>query len=907
MKTKRILTADDAILFFNTSINTMDDAIGIALVNINDKRIMFDYNAVSLLKFDGIVSDIDYTIQSDLFEDVFKKHLRETCLNKLNGKSGFSYVRKIGDSECSFIVKIEKQSDSVIKLCFICKEKLLDTENQLDLFSKVVGSGLSLFAGSAFWIDYDEAPDYFHSSPTGPKILGIDIEEDGIYSIETFQQAREKAKIVSEFYQESIEFETKSYQQVKDNETDFMAARTPVVTHKDDIVWVESYGKCIMRYSDGTPRLFIAIDIYMSEIYQEKTQLEILTNLVDYGLVNSDVGIWYHQKHFLDGKYYFTESYQKLMSNTRIYNNDSITDILDDQIELMIQDGNGYDKFLYEYREIHNSIFSKGVDKYHTVIPNYKDENTFTWIEVRGTVIDRDENGEVQLFVGVNVDVTESYLRNRELELLRVQNERLQLAENLAIKARNLMVWYQKLSEGETNKYIFGNEMFTSKLGIKRNEEGSILLSDLMASVIEDDTKTESAAKELKEIFSKVYNPNMATISNLVTKHRNLINGMEMYIEHSIEIADYHNDGSVKLIGGVLLDVTKSILYQEQIKYLADYDTLTDVNNRNYFENYIRNISLEKYTIFVFDVDGLKLINDVFGHFKGDFIISNIAMILKKAFFANKFICRIGGDEFAVLIEGVEIKDIDEIIQRIEQYIVEFNEASSIEMNISLGFATVTNGDRTFDKAFVLAENHMYRRKLNNRSSRKSKVLESILETLNAITEETKEHSERLADLGIKTMQGLGMTRRAEIEDIQLLARVHDIGKITIDDNILKKSSKLTDIEFELIKKHSEAGYKIIRNITDSDDVCSGVLLHHERWDGSGYPQGLKGEDIPVFARVLSVIDSFDAMTNDRVYRPKISNKEAIDEIVRCSGSQFDPKVVKAFLKACFDIEFNYE
>ena len=89
-----------------------------------------------------------------------------------------------------------------------------------------------------------------------------------------------------------------------------MAARTPAITANDDIVWVEAYGKCIIRYPDGTPRMFIAIDIYMSEIYQEKTQLEILTNLIDYGLINSDVGVWYHQRHFLEGKYYFTQSFQ---------------------------------------------------------------------------------------------------------------------------------------------------------------------------------------------------------------------------------------------------------------------------------------------------------------------------------------------------------------------------------------------------------------------------------------------------------------------------------------------------------------------------------------------------------------------------------------------------------------------
>ena len=199
----------------------------------------------------------------------------------------------------------------------------------------------------------------------------------------------------------------------------------------------------------------------------------------------------------------------------------------------------------------------------------------------------------------------------------------------------------------------------------------------------------------------------------------------------------------------------------------------------------------------------------------------------------------------------------------------------------------------------------MYRRKLNNRSSRKSKVLESILETLNAKTEETKEHSFRLADLAVKTINELGFIRSSEKEDMILLAKVHDIGKITIPDNVLFKKSILTKSEFEIVKKHCEAGYNIIRNITDSDRVCNGVLFHHERWDGLGYPQGLKEDNIPLFARVICVVDSYDAMTNDRIYKKKITHEEAVKEIINCSGTQFDPKIVKAFLKSCFNIELK--
>ena len=332
---------------------------------------------------------------------------------------------------------------------------------------------------------------------------------------------------------------------------------------------------------------------------------------------------------------------------------------------------------------------------------------------------------------------------------------------------------------------------------------------------------------------------------------------------------------------------------------------LTGLYNRNYFEYFINNKLPDSYSIILCDLDGLKLTNDAFGHLEGDKTIQFVANLLKEVFHHNLFLGRIGGDEFIAIISTTDYDVIRELTQEFDDKLAEYNASHAIEINVSKGGIDVNNNDTTFDKAFVHAENIMYRRKLNSRSSRKSKVLESILETLNAKTEETKEHSDRLSRFAVKTMEGLGMTRTNEVDDVKLLARVHDIGKITIPDEVLFKASRLTPEEYEIIKKHCEAGYKITRNITDSDDVCNGVLFHHEKWDGTGYPQGLKGEDIPIFARIICVVDSYDAMTSNRVYQKKKTKQEAIQEIVRCSGTQFDPTIVKAFLKSYHNIEFE--
>ena len=305
----------------------------------------------------------------------------------------------------------------------------------------------------------------------------------------------------------------------------------------------------------------------------------------------------------------------------------------------------------------------------------------------------------------------------------------------------------------------------------------------------------------------------------------------------------------------------------------------------------------------LFDLDGLKLINDAFGHLEGDKAIKLVADFLKKVYDKAILLARIGGDEFIVINEDINSESITKDANVLEAVLEEYNINSHIEINVSKGGFVVEESNVEFDKAFTHAENLMYRRKLNSRSSRKSKALESIMETLNAKTEETKEHSDRISEYAVKIIEYMGMNRASEVEDLRLLSKVHDIGKITVPDNILNKPGKLNVDEFEIVKKHCEAGYKIIKNITDSDFVSEGVLSHHERWDGKGYPQGLSGEDIPFFARIISIVDSYDAMTSDRIYQKQKTQSEAIEELIRCSGTQFDSDLVKIFVKACFDYD----
>lgn len=900
MNTKRIITQKDVINFFDNKVNTIEDAVGIVYLNTNHKNLVFDFNAIKLLFFEDISPYLEYKYNSPLYNEEFIS-LIESCLSiDVMKDTEIKYTRIVQGISYDYLVKLEIIHNDKLKLYFVSTNKLLETEKQLMFFNKLIGAETSMFDFCTWWINYDEGSDVFYSTDTGPKILGTPVSEDSLYSIAEFQKVRETAGLVSEFYDESVEIEIETYEKVRNNETNYFGGRTPVSTSTNEILWVESYGKCLIRYPDGSPRLSVAIDIYLPDLFDKYNQMELLSNLVDTGLISSEVGIWYHQRYLKIGRYYFTDSYQKLMTNGKNYKNETVIKLLNEQITIINKFYPEHEHYLHTFREVHNKVYLEGLDKYHLVIPNYKDDK-LQWIDVRGTCVNRDENGDVNLFVGVNVDITDSYNRNRELELLKIQNEKLQLAENLAIKARNIMVWYKETHDFINARYIFGNEIFEEKLGIPRTPSGMILLNDLKKTFYTADAESKANAALVSKQFKSVFSGKRDSVKKLLVKHINIKTNEIVYLEHSLEVSKSSDNDNSRMVGGIMLDVTENILYQEKISFLANYDVLTETYNRNYFEQYIKTKLPNSYTILVLDLDGLKLTNDVFGHIHGDKVIIKASDFIKVVYKDALFISRIGGDEFVVLSQDIDEKTIREKADLLESMIIDYNESTPITMNISKGGITVIKNGLSFDKAFVEAENIMYRRKLNSRSSRKSKVLDSILETLNTRTEETKDHSLRLANFAVKTIQELGFTRSSEVEDMVLLSKVHDIGKITIPDDVLHKPDKLTKFEFELIKKHCESGYNIIRNITDSDRVCNGVLFHHEKWDGTGYPQGLKGDKIPLFARVISIVDTYDAMTNDRVYRKAISHEDTIKEILSCSGTQFDPEIVKAFIKACFN------
>lgn len=189
----------------------------------------------------------------------------------------------------------------------------------------------------------------------------------------------------------------------------------------------------------------------------------------------------------------------------------------------------------------------------------------------------------------------------------------------------------------------------------------------------------------------------------------------------------------------------------------------------------------------------------------------------------------------------------------------------------------------------------MYRNKLMERASSRHDILSSLEQSLRETSHETEEHAERMRQMAVAMGLSLGL-QDDQVNELALLAALHDIGKIAIPRHVLEKQGRLSPSEWEMVKRHPEIGYRIAMSINYLAPIAESILAHHERWDGTGYPQGLKGEDIPLNARIVSVVDAFDAMTSERAYRKKLDYGLAAREMAHCAGTQFDPRLVEVFL-----------
>lgn len=387
--------------------------------------------------------------------------------------------------------------------------------------------------------------------------------------------------------------------------------------------------------------------------------------------------------------------------------------------------------------------------------------------------------------------------------------------------------------------------------------------------------------------------------------------GETIYYENYIKEKDkYHQVVAYRpkksQIAIIVNDITKRKCMEKEMEYLSYRDQLTGLYNRRFFEEELRRLDAQgnlPFTIVMGDVNGLKLVNDSFGHAMGDELLKKVAEVIRKGCRKEDIIARLGGDEFVILLPKTDIYGTEQIIKRIKSRALK-EKVGAVDISISFGYETKKDKEIKASEVLKKAEDYMYKKKLFEGPSMRGKTIDAIITTLHEKNKREEEHSHRVSILCGRMGQALEL-HEDEIKELEVTGLLHDIGKIAIEENILNKCGKLTDDEWKEIKRHPEIGYRILNTVDDMSEIAEYVLAHHERWDGTGYPKGLKGEEIPLQSRIITIIDSYDAMISERNYREALSEEVALKELKANMGTQFDSQLVRVFIEKVLKRSFD--
>ena len=357
----------------------------------------------------------------------------------------------------------------------------------------------------------------------------------------------------------------------------------------------------------------------------------------------------------------------------------------------------------------------------------------------------------------------------------------------------------------------------------------------------------------------------------------------------------------------------------------ANTDGLTGLyNHRHFHERLDHEIARGSrfgttFSLIMLDIDLFKAYNDIHGHLAGDEILRRIAICIQTSIRSLDIAFRYGGEEFTIILPEARLDDAHKVAERIRKTIASRTSFKAPPITASLGVANWPIDGVMKAEIISCADAALYRAKQTGRNrtclssdvvkpatplvsvelearSRALSIIYALAATVDAKDHYTYGHSKKVSDYAVAVGEAMGLSQD-RVDIIRAAGLLHDIGKVGIPDSTLNKKGTLSDEEWKLIKDHPKLGVEILRHVIDLVNCLPVILHHHERFDGTGYPSGLKGENIPLEARILAVADSFDAITSPRPYREQLSSKEALEELRRCVGTQFDPKVMEVFFK----------
>ena len=466
---------------------------------------------------------------------------------------------------------------------------------------------------------------------------------------------------------------------------------------------------------------------------------------------------------------------------------------------------------------------------------------------------------------------------------------------------------------------IYFSDLLENKLLLEKSQKRNAAIINVLPDIIfmydskgvfiDCQTNDEAGLVLSKDLFigkniSEVMPPDISEKA-IMSITKTIATGQLQKFEYNINIDGSQRTYEARMVKSndnevlaISRDITSEKQEQEYILKLTYKDQLTGLYNRRYYEEQIEKLSRSEFlplAIIMVDVNGLKLTNDAFGHHIGDELLKKVAKNLISCDSKGGFACRAGGDEFLMVFPNTDENEAEYLVDKLYE-LVSAERLENIVISISAGCQVRTDVSQSIRDTLIKAENHMLRKKIVESQSMRNQTVNIIMQTLSEKNEREKRHSGEVAKWAKEIGVSMGLSVQ-KVKEIELAGLLHDIGKIAIKEDILNKPGKLTEEEYDEIKRHPESGYHILKSVDEYSSLAQCVLEHHERFDGKGYPKGIKGSQISLIARIIAVADAFEAMIAQRPYRKSLTEEMAIEEIKKNANTQFDPEIVTAFLK----------
>ncbi len=376
------------------------------------------------------------------------------------------------------------------------------------------------------------------------------------------------------------------------------------------------------------------------------------------------------------------------------------------------------------------------------------------------------------------------------------------------------------------------------------------------------------------------------------------------WVDVQINAVSFPVTGGQTVIYAIYQDITERKIFEEKFRYFGYHDSLTGLYNSAFFEEEMRRLDTPRQlpvSLVLADVDNLKLVNDAFGHIEGDRLILEAGRILQSCCRQEDIIARCGGDEFVMLLPGTSLLEARSICDRIREACGRRVTNSIIPPSIALGVAVKDEVTQDFIQVRKKADDDMYLDKLMRSERSRSAIYTRIVNFLES-DRRRNAHIQRLRKLSRLFASYLSM-KQDETEKLLLLAQFHDVGLMPVPAEVLYREGPLEPGEWEDVRKHPERGYHLARNLSPITPVAEDILCHHEHFDGSGYPRGLSGDDIPIASRIMNLLCAYEVMTGWRSYRPSFTHEEALGEVASGAGGQFDPRLSGLFINLLRGLE----